>query len=94
MALNNNVSMIEMEMTCQAWKPNTAEFVLHQVLEDYIQDSAASNDVMGSVSFNTRVNRVRKVGQKLEVSVAQLVKKGPEVSIVDSVEASDLFYLI
>ena len=73
-----------MEMTCQAWKVGTAEFVTHNIIADYIQDSAVANSVVDSISFNTRVNHVRKVDATWEVNIAQLVDD-PYFSIVESV---------
>ena len=72
-------------MTCQQWKPGTDEFVPHDILADYIQDSAESNGITECISFNTRVNHVRKIGQKWEVEIAQLSQRNGSVELTDSV---------
>jgi hypothetical protein len=75
-----------MEMTCQAWDEGTGEFVTHNILADYIQNAAKTNYVLDCISFNTRVNQVKKVGSLWELEVARLVGEEREVSVVDSVE--------
>lgn len=68
-ALKNNVSTIEMELSTQKWKPGTEEFVSHKILGEYIQDTARTNDVLSSCSFNTRVNHVEKSGDEWLVDI-------------------------
>ena len=75
-------------MTCQAWKPGTEEFVPHNVLADYIQDSAEANGVLDSILFNTRVDKVEKVGSKWEVATSNLVSGDLGSSIGTGVEVS------
>ena len=75
-----------MEMACQEWDEGTEEFVTHNILADYIQNAAKTNGILGCISFNTRVNQVKKVGSLWELDVARLVGEGQEVSVVDSVE--------
>lgn len=55
-----------METTLNAWKAGTEQIVLHDVLAEYIQDTAAKTGVDGITQFNTRVDLVEKVekGQK------------------------------
>lgn len=72
MSLKNNVSTIEMEMSCQAWKPGTEEFVPHYVLGDYIEEAARSNGVLACIQFDSRVDRVEKIGKSWEVDVSSL----------------------
>ena len=74
-----------MEMSCQAWRDGTAEFVPHHVLAEYIQESAETNGVLDLISFRTRVNHIEKTGQNWRVSTAQLVDD-PCVSITDDVQ--------
>ncbi|KAF7186309.1 Flavin-containing monooxygenase ustF2 [Pseudocercospora fuligena] len=78
-ALKNNVSTIEMELTCQQWKPGTEEFVPHHVLGDYIQDTAKENGVLESISFGTRVDQIEKVGDKWRVAVSKLSEDSAEI---------------
>lgn len=79
-----------MEMTRQAWKEGTEEFVPHHVLADYIQDAAESNDITGCISFNTRVNQIQKVGPSWEVDVARLSGQGDNTCIENAVEVCSL----
>ena len=91
--LKNNVSTIEMEMACQRWKPETAEFVPHHVMADYIQDSAIDNGIIDSISFSTRVNSVRKVGKRWEVGTSRLSEAGGTLGVTESTEASNIAML-
>ncbi|EME48931.1 hypothetical protein DOTSEDRAFT_58212 [Dothistroma septosporum NZE10] len=88
-ALKNNVSTIEMELTCQRWKPGTEEFVPHHVLAKYIQDTAAAHGVIEDISFNTRVNKVEKVGSKWELKIAKLINDHAEATLRQSTESFD-----
>lgn len=75
-------------MTVQQWKPNTEEFVLHHYMADYIQDSAIDNGVIDDISFNTRVNDVRKSGTKWHVAVDQIVGDDECLMVESSVQVS------
>ncbi|KAI5263836.1 dimethylaniline monooxygenase [Aureobasidium subglaciale] len=78
--LHNNVSTPEMKLRTHDWKPDTPDFVTHDVLAIYIQDTAAANDVLFNVSFRTRVNKVEKKGGKWEINVSKLVDDRIETS--------------
>lgn len=99
MALKNNVSTIEMELSCQKWKSGTGEFVPHHVLGSYIQDAAVTNGVLKSISFNTRVEHVEKQGDKWSVAVDKLSPKGNDTEILQEskvgvlVEQNDVLLL-
>lgn len=88
-SLKNNVSTIEMEMTCQAWRPGTEEFVPHQVLADYIQDAARSNDILDDINFNARVDRVAKANGQWEVDVSTLKRSAVSTSIRTDTQVSE-----
>ncbi len=75
-----------MEMTAHSWKDGTEEFVLHHVMADYIQDSAIDNSVIDSISFNTRVNDVHKVGTSWQIGIDTLVDNDGRPEIVDTVK--------
>ncbi|KAK6008143.1 hypothetical protein QM012_000046 [Aureobasidium pullulans] len=87
--LHSNVSTPEMKLRTHAWKPNTPDFVPHDVLATYIQDTAAANDILSSMSFRTRVTRVEKKGKKWEVSTAKLVNEDGEKEIQNSAPLFD-----
>ncbi|GIZ39400.1 hypothetical protein CKM354_000278500 [Cercospora kikuchii] len=72
-ALKNNVSTVEMELSTQKWKPGTEEFVPHHVLAEYIQDTARANGILDVISFDTRVKHVEKRGDKWIVDLDQVV---------------------
>ncbi|KEQ95250.1 hypothetical protein AUEXF2481DRAFT_79699 [Aureobasidium subglaciale EXF-2481] len=78
--LHNNVSTPEMKLRIHGWKPNTPDFVPHDVLANYIQDTAAANDILPSISFRTRVNKIEKKDTKWEVNVSRLVNGEIETS--------------
>ncbi|KXT18870.1 hypothetical protein AC579_3553 [Pseudocercospora musae] len=68
-----------MELSCQQWKPGTEEFVPHYVLGDYIQDTAKEHGLLELISFNTRVDQVRKDGDKWRLAVSKLSKNSAEL---------------
>ena len=70
-ALKNNVSTIEMEMTFQKWRPGTDEFVPHHVLAQYLEDAVLANDITDLIQLNTRVNSVVKDGSQWRLGIAQ-----------------------
>ncbi|KAH9828349.1 dimethylaniline monooxygenase [Teratosphaeria destructans] len=80
--LKNNVSTIEMEVSCQTWPTGTEEFVPHHVLAAYIQEAAKSNDVERLIKYNTKVEQVQRErdGWLLESSTLDLVQGEPHLS--------------
>ena len=72
--LTNNVSTTEMELQSNKWKPGTADFVKHNVLAEYIQDTARVNGIEDAIEFQTRVDHVEKSGDKWTVQTTTLVK--------------------
>jgi hypothetical protein len=75
-----------MKLRTHDWKPDTPDFVTHDVLATYIQDTAALNDILPSISFRTRVNKVEKRDKKWEVSTSRLVDEAGEKEIRSSVQ--------
>ncbi|KAK4506403.1 hypothetical protein PRZ48_000133 [Zasmidium cellare] len=88
-ALKNNVSTTEMELSCQQWQPGTEEFVPHHVLGDYIQDTATNNGVQDIIRYNTRVDAVRKEGDKWQVNTSSLDPGNPGARPIEQVEYFD-----
>jgi cation diffusion facilitator CzcD-associated flavoprotein CzcO len=82
-----------MEITVQRWREGTEEFVPHHVMADYIQDAAVDNGVMETISFDTRVNSVRKVDSTWQVDVDQLKERGGRLEVVRSVKVSKVVVL-
>lgn len=88
--LKNNVSTIEMEMQSQLWNPGTEEFVLHNVLAEYIQDAARTNAVENDIRFNTRVQKAYKNDAKWRLETSEFVETVSETKTVGSVQVSDI----
>ncbi|KEQ72465.1 FAD/NAD(P)-binding domain-containing protein [Aureobasidium namibiae CBS 147.97] len=89
--LHNNVSTPEMKLRTHDWKPNTPDFVTHDVLATYIQDTAAANDIFPNISFRTRVNKVEKRGTKWEISTSKLVEEAGEKAIRNTAQTKQEF---
>ncbi|KAI4742251.1 dimethylaniline monooxygenase [Aureobasidium sp. EXF-12298] len=87
--LHNNVSTPEMKLSSHDWKPDTPDFVTHDVLATYIQDTAAANDILSNLSFRTRVNKVEKRGTKWEVSTSKLVEEAGEKELRNTLQEFD-----
>jgi len=83
--LHNNVSTPEMKLRTHDWPPQTPDFVTHNVLATYIQNTAAANDILSCISFQTRVDKAEKKGAKWEVQSSKVVdgeiKRGIQVSL-------------
>ncbi|KAG9665595.1 FAD/NAD(P)-binding domain-containing protein, partial [Aureobasidium melanogenum] len=87
--LHNNVSTPEMKLRTHDWKPDTPDFVPHDVLATYIQDTAAANKILSLISFRTRVTKVEKKGEKWEISTAKLIDEDSEKEVRESVQFFD-----
>jgi hypothetical protein len=79
-----------MKLRTHDWKPDTPDFVTHDVLATYIQDTAASNDILSAIFFHTRVNKVEKRNTKWEVSISRLVEEAGEKEIRNTVHVGAL----
>ncbi|KAF2769696.1 FAD/NAD(P)-binding domain-containing protein [Teratosphaeria nubilosa] len=81
--LKNNVSTIEMEVSCQPWPTGTEEFVPHHVLAAYIQETAKSNRVENLIKYNTKVERVQRARDcwLVETSTLDRVRGEPHLSL-------------
>lgn len=86
--LHNNVSTPEMKLRTHDWKSGTPDFVPHDVLATYIQDTATANDILTLISFRTRVIKVEKKGRRWEVSTAKLIEDDGEKEVRKSVQVS------
>lgn len=70
--LKNNVPTPLLEMTINNWKPGTEDTVSHDVLKDYIQDTAAKHDINSLTLYNTRVGEVVREGRLWRVGTSTL----------------------
>lgn len=75
-----------MKLRTHDWEPDTPDFVTHDVLATYIQDTAAANDILPNISFRTRVNKIEKKEKKWEVSTSKLVEEAGEKEIRNTVQ--------
>ena len=73
--------MIEMEMQTNSWDSDGEEFVPHSRLADYIQRAARKYNVDKYTIFGTRVNRVRKAGEKWTIQSTQISRCDGKSSI-------------
>ncbi|GAB7350673.1 hypothetical protein MBLNU459_g1236t1 [Dothideomycetes sp. NU459] len=62
-----------MELRAHKWKPGTDEIVTHDVLAEYIQDTAQHNDLESAIQFNVRVDQLEKVGSQWNVHTSKLL---------------------
>ena len=60
--LSNNVATRLLALTLNSWKPGTADFVNHAVLNEYIQETSHKTGVHERTLYNTRVERISKDG--------------------------------
>jgi cation diffusion facilitator CzcD-associated flavoprotein CzcO len=77
-----------MKLRTHDWNPNTPDFVPHEVLATYIQDTAAANKILSAISFRTRVIKVEKEENKWEVSTARLIDQDGEKEVQNAVQVS------
>jgi cation diffusion facilitator CzcD-associated flavoprotein CzcO len=61
-----------LETTLNKFPTGTEDFVSHQVLKDYIQDTAAKMKVDEITQYNTEVKDVTKNGEKWTVKTTSL----------------------
>lgn len=61
-----------MKLKLNSWPPGTDLFVRHNVLADYIQDTAAKTGVDSITHFNTKVERVSKEHDHWKVRTSTL----------------------
>ena len=65
--LKNNVSLTAMKTSLAEWPAGLEEFVSQKYLEDYIQTIAEIHGVNAAAKFNTRVEDVRKIGDRWRI---------------------------
>ncbi|KAF1847961.1 dimethylaniline monooxygenase [Cucurbitaria berberidis CBS 394.84] len=70
--LKNNVGTRLLETTLNKFPTGTEDFVTHDVLKDYIQDTAAKTGVNDITQYDTEVKHVSKEGAKWIVETATL----------------------
>ena len=75
--LKNNVSLTLMKTALADWPAGLEEFVNQSYLEEYIQEIARRHRVNQVTKYNTRVEDVRKIGDKWRIcTTSASVQKG------------------
>lgn len=67
-----------LETTLNPFPPGTPDYVTHDVLKDYIQDTAVKTGVHELTRYNTEVKRLIKNGSKWTVNAVTLRWDSPE----------------
>ncbi len=70
--LSNNIPTGLMKMTLNSWPPGTEQIVRHNILAEYIQDTAAKTGVDEVAQYNTKVEHVSKEGDHWKVRTSTL----------------------
>jgi cation diffusion facilitator CzcD-associated flavoprotein CzcO len=70
--LQNNVPTAMMKLTLNSWPPGTEQIVRHNILAEYIQDTAAKTGVNEVAQYNTKVEHVSKEGDHWKVQTSTL----------------------
>jgi cation diffusion facilitator CzcD-associated flavoprotein CzcO len=83
------VSTRLLETTLNRFPAGTEDFVSHQVLRDYIQDTAAKTRVDEVTQYDTEVRKATKTGEKWTVETTTLhTDDNGEVSKIDRAPVS------
>jgi cation diffusion facilitator CzcD-associated flavoprotein CzcO len=90
--LQNNVPTGLMKMTLNSWPPGTEQNVRHNVLAEYIQDTAAKTGVNDIAQYNTKVEHVSKEGNHWKVWTSTLDPGKLETRTRDWVRISAVMY--
>lgn len=77
--LKNNVSTRLMKTTLAAWDQGTEDFVSHERIEGYIRTISIVNDVEDVIRYNTRVDQVRKHGERWSIATTELLVQNEEM---------------
>lgn len=70
--LQNNVPTAMMKLTLNSWPPGTEQIVRHNILAEYIQDTAAKTGVNEVAQYNTKVEHVSKERDHWKVQTSTL----------------------
>ncbi|KAJ4309458.1 hypothetical protein N0V94_008926 [Neodidymelliopsis sp. IMI 364377] len=73
--LKNNVSTRLLETTLNKFPPGTEDFVPHNVLKDYIQDTAVKTNVDAITRYDTEVQNIQKQDEQWVVKTSRLQRK-------------------
>lgn len=76
--LTNNISTVLQELKGHPWKAGIGDFVNVRVVGDYLESYSKSFDVETLTKFNTRVEKLEKVGNKWQLRSSTLLLSGPQ----------------
>lgn len=76
--LTNNISTVLLQLKDYPWKEGTGDFVKVGVLGDYLQGYSRTFKVEPLIRFNTRVEKLEKIGGKWHLDSSTLITSGPE----------------
>ena len=76
--LMNNVPTSLQEMKGHPWPPGTESYVNVRIKQQYIQSYSKSFNVEPLIRYNTRVEKLSKVGSKWEVRSTTLIRDGSQ----------------
>ncbi|KAL5316596.1 hypothetical protein ACEPPN_015645 [Leptodophora sp. 'Broadleaf-Isolate-01'] len=76
--LMNNVPTSLQEMKGHPWPAGTESYVNVRVKQQYIQSYSKSFEIEPLIRYNTRVEKLRKIGSKWEVRSTTLIREGPD----------------
>lgn len=74
----NNVPTSLQEMKGHPWPAGTESYVNVRVKQQYIQSYSKSFEIEPLIRYNTRVEKLRKIGSKWEVRSTTLIREGPD----------------
>jgi len=77
-SLTTNVAVALSELEGHPWKLGTPEFVNVRVVGEYLQSYAQAFDIGSLINYDTRVEQLKKVGGKWQITSTTLITDGPE----------------
>lgn len=95
MGLRNNVPTPLLRTTLNPWPDETPDFVSHEILKEYIQDTAKKSGVHEVTLYECRVTNIHKQGLKWKVTWTELYRdtKGGEIKEKEEISVSNFSML-
>lgn len=86
--LTNNVSTPLLRTTLNDWPEGTPDFVKHNVLKEYIQDTARKTGSEDNTIYGALVTQVSKIGDKWHVTYKTLQEDPQKDRLLEKEEVS------
>ena len=64
-----------MKLKINSWPAGTEDYVNHQVLNEYIQDTSHKTGVHSKTLYNTRVEKISKIERLWKVQTSTLMRE-------------------